>query len=508
MTEPGYRPISDPSKRELTPEERARKEAELTQLIEVFEDRVKNNKLQEYSPGRTLSPTAKQQEFHTIGARENVYERCLMAANQSGKSLSAAAEVAMHMTGLYPDWWEGHRFKGPIKLWAAGVTGESTRDNPQRHLLGQKRMWGTGMIPRETLIGEPLMARGVPDAVDSFQVEHASGGTSICWFKSYEKGREKWQGETLDLIWYDEEPPKDIYEEGQTRLVRRGGISFLTFTPLLGMTEVVRRFYEPEDDDLGAKYRVLVHMDLDDAEFYSESEKERIRAGWDEISRRTRAEGLPAFGEGLVYPVADEQITCEPFEIPRHYRRIVGFDFGVQHPMAQVYLAWNPDTDVLYVYDTYKRTAPEFALHAKAAKDRGADKWPVAWPHDGLKRDPKSATPIKDHYRREGINMLPLSARFRDDEGGAQSVSAGVSMLLDRMQTGRFKVFSTCRDWFREKGAYHYKEGKIVDYMDDLLDATRIAAMMLRHAKPDMQEVRQTVAHSDYDPLQSPWDTD
>lgn len=503
---PEHRPISRPEDRPLSPDEQARKEAELEALIEQFEETVKYNKLQEYAPGRTLAPTAKQQEFHMAGGGKNAYQRCLMAANQSGKSLSAAAEFAMHMTGLYPDWWDGHRFNKPIKCWASGVTAESTRDNPQRHLLGQKRQWGTGMIPKGTLIGEPLMARGVPDTVDSFQVEHVTGGTSICWFKSYEKGREKWQGETLDLIWYDEEPPLDIYEEGQTRLVRLGGISFLTFTPLLGMTEVVRKFYEPSDDDLGAKYRVLVQMDLDDAEFYSAEEKERILAGYDELSRRTRAHGLPAFGEGLVYPIADDQITCEPFEIPRHYRRIVGIDFGIQHPTAAAFLAWNPDTDIIYLYDVYRRQAPEFVLHAEAIKRGGGDKFPVAWPHDGLKRDPQSAVPIKDHYRKNGLNMLPLSARFRDDDGGAQSVNAGVQMMLDRMQTGRFKVFNHCRDWFREKSAYHYKDGKIVDYMDDLMDATRHGVMMVRHAKPDMEQPRQTVAHHDYDPLSSPWE--
>lgn len=90
-----------PFKGEITPEERAQKENELAVLVEELESRIKYGQLEEYRPGRTLPPTAKQREFHAAGGREGIFQRCLMASNQSGKSLSAAAEVAMHMTGLY-----------------------------------------------------------------------------------------------------------------------------------------------------------------------------------------------------------------------------------------------------------------------------------------------------------------------------------------------------------------------------------------------------------------------
>jgi phage terminase large subunit-like protein len=40
-------------------------------------------------------------------------------------------------------------------------------------------------------------------------------------------------------VWFDEEPPPDIYSEGLTRTNATGGITMITFTPLLGMSEVV-----------------------------------------------------------------------------------------------------------------------------------------------------------------------------------------------------------------------------------------------------------------------------
>ena len=167
-----------------------------------------------------------------------------MAGNQLGKTWAGASEVAYHLTGLYPDWWEGKVFDKPVKWWAAGVTGNSTRDNPQRLLVGpppQEREWGTGMIPKSTIDGW-TRARGQADAIDSMTIKHVTGGLSYLWFKSYEMGRGKWQGETLDGVWFDEEPPIDIYTEGLTRTQRNGMFSILTFTPLQGASDVVMLF--------------------------------------------------------------------------------------------------------------------------------------------------------------------------------------------------------------------------------------------------------------------------
>lgn len=191
----------------------------------------------------------KQRDFHALGGRFR--ERLFMAGNQLGKTVAGGAEWAMHLTGIYPEWWQGRRWDRPVTFWAAGVTGESTRDNPQRILLGppgNKAVWGTGMIPQDQL-GETMSARGLANAVDMVRVKHSSGGESLLAFKSYEKGREKWQGETLDGIWFDEEPPQDIYSEGLTRTNANNGSVIITFTPLKGQSEVVRQFMGQEGWD-------------------------------------------------------------------------------------------------------------------------------------------------------------------------------------------------------------------------------------------------------------------
>lgn len=216
----------------------------LLKLLEQEQSKRKaQNRLKHYAP------YTKQREFHAAGAQHS--ERLFMAGNQLGKTWAGGFETGMHLTGRYPDWWEGATFnKAPI-IWASGVTGESTRDNPQRVLIGNPPIeseWGTGTIPKECLI-EFNRAMGTPNLLDNYRVRWGGGGDvqaseSIVYFKSYEKGREKWQGPTIDAVWFDEEPPQDIYTEGLTRTNRgqRSQFSYITFTPLLGMSEVVSLF--------------------------------------------------------------------------------------------------------------------------------------------------------------------------------------------------------------------------------------------------------------------------
>ena len=205
------------------------------ETLQALKRKKDRSRLTEYRP------YGKQREFHKNGALFN--ERLFMAGNQLGKTLAGGAEFAYHLTGIYPDWWEGLRFDEPPLLWASGVTSETTRDNPQNILVGspaREEDWGTGFIPGDNIIGT-TRAMGVANLLDNVQVKHVNG-TSQCTFKAYEKGREKWQGPTVCLVWFDEEPPPDIYSEGKTRTNAHGVHTMITATPLKGMSEIIRSF--------------------------------------------------------------------------------------------------------------------------------------------------------------------------------------------------------------------------------------------------------------------------
>ena len=438
----------------------------MTSLLLRRDRLIRQNRLREYRP------YAKQREFHRNGATYR--ERLFLAGNQLGKTVAGAAEVAMHLTGIYPDWWEGKRWDRPT-VWLAGSESyELTRDGVQRLLVGppdKEEEWGTGFIPADCIVGR-TRRMGVSNALDSVTVRHVSGGASTILFKAYEQGRGKWQANTVDGVWFDEEAPEDVYIEGITRTNATKGIILMTFTPLLGMSSVVARFVLEESDD-----RIVTTMTIDDAEHYTPAERARIIASYPAHEREARTKGIPSLGSGLIFPVLEEEIVCKPFEIPEHWTQIGGLDFGWDHPTAAVALAWDRDADVIYLTKAYRKREATPVIHAAAVKPWG-DWLRWAWPHDG-NNDTAAGTNLATQYRLQGLNMLPERATYED---GSNSVEAGLMEMLDRMQTGRWKVFATCTEWLEERRMYHRKDGKVVKERDDTISASRYALMMKRFA--------------------------
>jgi phage terminase large subunit-like protein len=399
-----------------------------------------------------------------------------MAGNQLGKTLSGAMEATMHATGLYPDWWEGKRYKRSNIGWVGGITGEVIRDTTQRLLIGrvEANQLGQGAIPKDKILGIQK-AMGTPNLMDHVKVQHVDGGISVIFFKSYANGRQKFQGETIDWIWFDEEPPQDIYNEGLTRTNANGQFGILTYTPLLGMTSVTNKFLSNPSEN-----QVVINMTIDDVEHYTEEEKQIILDSYPEHEKEARAKGIPIMGSGRIFTVAEEKISEDPLtEIPKHWPQINGLDFGWDHPQACVNLAWDRDSDVIHVTKEFRESKCTPILAAPAIKPWG--KWvPTAWPHDGYQHDKGSGKELSQQYRDAGLNMLHKHATHPE---GGNGVEAGIMEMLDRMQTGRFKVGSDLVKWFEEFRMYHRKDGKIVKERDDLMAATRYAVMMIRKAK-------------------------
>lgn len=431
---------------------------------------------------RGYAPYPWQKEFHS--ASQHNPERMLMAANRVGKTMSAGAEVTYHLTGNYPDWWEGRRFEHPVLAWTGSPTNETSRDIVQNELLGGLGdKLGTGWVPRALIVGKPATRQaGVKNVVDSFQVRHKSGGLSTCVLKTYEQGWQKWQGTAPHVVWLDEEPDDYmIYSEAQTRILTSKGIILVTFTPLLGVTELVEHF------QTGGKGIYIKGATWEDAPHLSNEDKERLAQSYRAHEREARTMGIPMMGEGAVFPIADSEIACKPFEVPAYFARIKGCDFGMDHPAAGVEIVWDRDQDIIYVVDCYKKAGETAPYHA-AWFNKSNSQVPVSWPHDGMNREKSGGKTLAQAYREHGVNMLSKSARYprapgeMQAKGGPQPVEPIVDEVYERMRTGRLKVFSHLSEWFEEKRSYHRKDGRIVDRRDDILKATFYAVMMKRYA--------------------------
>lgn len=446
----------------------------------VFRDRLRKEAERRIAVDRLAHyrPYPKQLEFHTAGALP-VYERLFMAGNQLGKTFAGAAEMSYHLTGRYPDWWQGRRWDRPITAIAGSVSSELTRDGVQRLLVGQPKVeadWGTGYIPKDNLL-DWSRKNGVADALDSVTVKHVNGGASTLLFKSYDQGRDKWQANTVDLVWFDEEPPEDVYSEGVTRTTATNGSVMLTFTPLLGMSKVVRRFLSESDS-----HRRVVTMTINDAGHISAEDRARIIARYPEHEREARANGVPILGSGVIFAIADSRILIPPFQIPDHWPGINGIDFGWDHPTAAAQLRWDRDNDIVYLVREHRLSKATPKQHvATIGDERSWGNFPWAYPHDGEVADKGTGVALAKQYKAAGLQMLGEHATNPD---GTNSVEAGVLDMLERMNDGRWKVFDgPCPLWMEEKRLYHREDGKIVKEYDDLISASRYAKMMLRHAR-------------------------
>jgi phage terminase large subunit-like protein len=370
--------------------------AALKRLEAVKAQRRAESKLAHYQP------YPKQLEFHSLGATKR--ERLLVAGNQTGKSLAAAMELAMHVTGNYPAWWTGFRFDRAIRAWACGETSEVMRETTQRLLLGEPGQYGTGCIPKAALV-EVVPARGLADLADMIRVRHVSGEISVISIKAYSQGRERFVGATIDYLSLDEEPEDNIFTEALTRTNVTQGPSVLTFTPLKGLSTVVKRYLlEPSPD------RAVVTMTLDDALHYNAAQRAKIIASYPEHERDTRTKGIPAMGEGRVFAVDEDKLLVDPFECPKHWIRIGGIDFGWTHYAAFVEMWWDRDLDVLYLVRTLRVREQTPLQHVEAVRHWKL-KW--SWPHDGRQATLAGAgLPLMRQYKDGGLDMMGEHATF------------------------------------------------------------------------------------------------
>jgi len=411
-----------------------------------------------------------------------------MCANQVGKTEGVRFEMAYHATGRYPKWWEGRVFKKPVLIWACGVSNELVRDVLQDKLFGDPAThpdsFGTGSVPKKYLdVSKIVKKPQVPNAFSQVPVKHISGGFSTIILKSYESKKKAFMSKAVDIIVLDEEPPMDIMSSCLVRQVnKQNSLLKMTFTPENGMTEVVSQFMN--DIQPG---QFLTTATWDDAPHLTPEKKEQILKAIPLWERDMRSKGIPVFGDGLVFPISDDDIAIDAFKIPDHFRRIAGLDIGGwNHPTACTWVAYDEDADIVYITDTYRSDSKLLSSHASSIRQRDNNTL-VAYPHDAEKTD-RGGEKVAQQYRDEGVNMMHTHFTNPPAEGemegkGGNAVAPGLVEMFNRMVTGRLKVFRHLNDWFKEKAMYHTKDGNLVRKNEDIMSASRYAVMSIRHAR-------------------------
>ncbi len=328
------------------------------------------------------------------------------------------------------------------------------------------------------------MQRGISNLCDQITLRREVGGQAAIYLKSGEADRKSWQGQSCCEIWIDEDLGDDvIYGECLARLTATQGQIIVSMTPVLGRTPTRKRFAS------GVPGCVEVVMGLDDALHIPASERETILSRYKANERNTRAYGSDMQGEGAVFEIPEDVIThkLDPANVPDYWPWLWAVDFShgglssQAHPFAAVLGTWDRDNDIIYVMHAIRMRQVLPLQHAAAILGHPCGSAPVAWPHDGGQVGFASTDTIAATYKKLGLRMRPDHAQFST---GGYNFEAGISLLEDRLANGRLKVATHLHDWWDEYRNYHRVEGLVHKVDDDLMSATRVLCMDIRHAKP------------------------
>lgn len=433
-----------------------------------------------------------------------------VVSHNCGKTRTGLTIDAYHLTGDYPDDWEGVKFDHAPLCWLLGYTGEKTRDLLQNKLFGRFQNGGFegGLIPADRVVDWKSMT-GTSGAMREVRVKHALG-VAVCQFWSYSQGQAALMGDEVDFVHCDEEPEdSEIFPQILTRTLtggnrkedgtKAGGSVILTFTPENGKTQLVCKFmgeeYEASDDEDVVSYEdsgmYMQNATWDQCPHIDDDAKRKILSQYPAYQRKMRSKGQPLLGSGLIFEVDEDDIKFDPFDYPDHWFVIGGCDFGWDHPASIVQLLWDRDADSFYLINAWKgrHKQPYQMWHTTKS---WMENVPLAFPHDGLQHKQQSqgeAKQLRTMYEEAGFSMLPDHSTW--DDGGF-AVWPAITQIHNLMKEGRFKIASPLHEVFEEIRQYHTrtignnKEGagksEIVKVKDDLIDGIFKAYMMRRHA--------------------------
>lgn len=420
------------------------------------------------------------------------YFTCMsFAGNQTGKTTVDAIIAAMFVTGhydLFPGGWPGRRFDRQTLGYIIGPTTDSVRDNLQYQLFGPMGEIGTGFIPKDCIEDVKYRHSGA-GAIDTAKIRWkgrgGKTGMSEIRLKSSDMDVKALAGPTIDWVANEEHSNVPIWNELQYRLIKNSGIIFGSCTPVTTKSASDNewlRYIRNRADDPKAKM-FFITFSQHEAKHLTAEMIETLAANCEnEEMRKARVDGLlNMYGAGLVFPMAESEIIVNPgvdapLEIPGHWRRVCGIDFGTTDGTALIWMAEDPVNGAKYIYDEEYLTTNTgytggFMFGVAQAIFRRGKEIPVVWPHDG-NRHAEGMT-LAEGYKNLGVKMA-LEPINRYDA----AVSGRLIRMLTALQSGQLKVYPRCRRWLDERRSYMWADdgrGAKAKQQDHHMDASGYA---------------------------------
>lgn len=319
---------------------------------ELYRRKISRSKLDNYNTGKLIHQ--KQLLFHKCTKRN----RWVFGGNRTGKTECGAVETIWLACGIHPF----KKNKKDVECWVVSLSTRVQKDVAQKKILSY--------LPKEYIL-DIIMVSGKKQSpengvIDTIVVKNSLGGKSYIGFKSCEEGREKFQGASLDFVWFDEEPPKEIYDECRMRILDKNGEIFGTMTPLKGLSFVYNEIYlNPSNDE----ENFCIFMEWSDNPFLPKEEVKRLEKTLSEEELESRKYGkFIDKNTSLVYSEFDPSVhVIEPFDVPFEWYDMISIDPGLKNPLSCHFYAVDGDGNVFVIAEHYEANKP-LSYHADKIK--------------------------------------------------------------------------------------------------------------------------------------------
>ena len=426
--------------------------------------RYNSNKLNFYNKGRKVHK--KQIAFHKCKKRN----RWVFGGNRSGKTECGAVEVVYLACGNHP-----YKKNKLTSGWVVSLSRQVQRDVAQRKIL---EYLPASCIEKIVMVsgGQDSAENGI---IDFILVRSQVGGISKIGFKSCDQGREKFQGTSLDYVWFDEEPPFDIYLECKMRVLDRCGQIFGTMTPLKGLTWVYNTIYLNDKNDNEIWYET---MEWADNPFLSKKEIESMTKSLPAEEIESRRYGKFMQNGGMVYSEFDENVhVIEPFEVPMEWQDNISIDPGLHNPLSAHFYAVDYDGNVYVVAEHYQ-AQKTVEYHAEKIKEIARS---LNWKTDSkgfLRAIIDSAARQKTLASEKNVVELFYENGILVNPQVDKDMFAGISTVKSYLKTAdgstRLFIFKNCVNLIREIKNYWWGDGDLPIKKDDhALDELRYYLM-------------------------------
>ena len=414
--------------------------------------RYEKDKLKRYNAGKVTH--LKQMEFHRCLKRN----RWVFGGNRSGKTECGAVEAIWMARGIHPYRKNRERVDG----WVVSVSSEVQKEVAQKKILNYLNPDWIEKIVMET--GSKDFPEG--GIISTIYVKNVFGNVSTISFKNCTQGREKFQGASLDFVWFDEEPTREVYQECQMRIIDKVGDVFVTMTPLSGLTWVYDEIYlnPTSDEEIWC-----IQMEWEDNPFLDKGEVKRLTSSLKGDDLEARRYGRFIQKGGLVYPEFEQSVhVIEPFALPTEWQAMVSVDPGLKNPLSAHFYYVDYD-GVIYVAEEHYESGKEISYHAKEIiKKAKALNW--AFRSDGKlevlidpaanQRTLASEKSVSDLFYEKGI---ACNTHVNKD------VFSGISKVRELFQERppRIYIFKNCVNLIREIKGYSWGKGDTPVKRDD-----------------------------------------